>query len=67
MISQDGIDLIKFFEGCKLTSYKDTNGILTIGYGHTMTVSANQTITEETADEYLLSDLHNAESRVRLC
>jgi len=64
MISQDGIDLIKHFEGCELTSYKDSGGVLTIGYGHTKTVSANQTITEETATEYLLQDLKDAENRV---
>ncbi len=67
MISQDGISLIKYFEGCKLTSYKDSGGILTIGYGHTLDVSPNMVITQDQANEFLLSDLHNAESRVHLC
>lgn len=30
-INQDGIDLIKRFEGLRLTSYKDPVGIWTIG------------------------------------
>lgn len=34
-ISQRGIDLIKSFEGCKLTSYKCPAGVWTIGYGCT--------------------------------
>ncbi len=34
-LNQAGIDLIKQFEGCKLTTYKDATGINTIGYGHT--------------------------------
>jgi lysozyme len=31
--SQKGIDFIKSFEGCKLTAYKDSAGIPTVGYG----------------------------------
>jgi lysozyme len=30
-----GVDLIKEFEGCKLTAYKDIVGVWTIGYGST--------------------------------
>jgi lysozyme len=33
--NQAGIDLIKHWEGCKLTAYQDTRGIWTIGWGHT--------------------------------
>ena len=32
--SQQGIDLIKKFEGFSVTPYKDIAGLLTIGYGH---------------------------------
>ena len=35
IISQEGIALIKQFEGLKLIAYKDMVGVLTIGYGHT--------------------------------
>lgn len=34
-VSDKGLALIKEFEGCKLTAYKDIVGVWTIGYGHT--------------------------------
>ena len=33
--SQNGINLIKEFEGCRLTAYKCPAGVWTIGIGHT--------------------------------
>ena len=33
-ISQEGIALIKKFEGCELDAYQDAVGVWTIGYGH---------------------------------
>ena len=33
--SQNGINLIKQFEGCRLKAYKCAAGVPTIGYGHT--------------------------------
>lgn len=63
-ISQAGIDLIKQFEGCKLTAYKCPAGILTIGYGHTGNVKSGQTITQAQADALLISDLKKFEDRV---
>lgn len=62
--NQAGIDLIKKFEGCKLTAYKDPVGILTIGYGHTNGVYAGMKITQEQADEYLRQDLAEYEKYV---
>lgn len=57
-ISQKGIDLIKNFEGCRLTAYRCPANILTIGYGHTGSdVSAGQKITQEQAEKLLKSDL----------
>ena len=42
-ISQKGIQLIEEFEGCRLTAYYDSVGVLTIGYGHTNnTASASE-------------------------
>ncbi|ALR01593.1 lysozyme [Xylella fastidiosa] len=34
-IGEEGIALIKFFEGCKLNPYTCPGGVLTIGYGET--------------------------------
>lgn len=64
MITNEGLQLIKYFEGCEFTSYKDSAGILTIGYGHTKDVQPNQTITEKEATNFLQFDLSDAEQRV---
>ena len=39
-----GIELIQYFEGCKLTSFKCPGGVWTIGYGHTEGVKAGDKI-----------------------
>jgi GH24 family phage-related lysozyme (muramidase) len=56
-ISQAGIDLIKSFEGCVLTSYKDVSGVWTIGYGHTSGVREGQVITQNDAEVMLKFDV----------
>lgn len=57
-ISQNGIELIKKFEGCRLEAYKCPAGILTIGYGHTGSeVRLGQKITQEQAEKYLKQDI----------
>jgi lysozyme len=57
-ISQNGIELIKKFEGCRLEAYKCPAGILTIGYGHTGSeVHLGQKITQEQAEKYLKQDI----------
>lgn len=64
-ISDIGINLIKKFEGCKLTSYVDVAGTLTIGYGHTgPDVVPNLTITQEHAEALLRKDLEKFEAKV---
>ena len=62
--SDRGLNLIKSFEGCKLTAYKDAVGVLTIGYGHTSGVKAGDKITQAKADEYLKSDVVTSENAV---
>ena len=61
---QAGINLIKQFEGCKLTAYRCPAGVPTIGYGHTAGVKMGQTITQAQADEYLRQDLAKYEKNV---
>lgn len=57
-ISQSGIDLIKGFEGLRLTPYKCESRVWTIGYGHTGGVDQNTSpITEKEAEELLKKDL----------
>lgn len=71
--SRDGIDLIKRWEGCKLTAYPDpgTGGEpWTIGYGHTSAagdpkVYKGLKITQQEADDILVRDLVKYESAVQ--
>lgn len=62
--SQRGINLIKQFEGVRLTAYKCPAGVYTIGYGHTRGVNRGMKITEEEASAYLTADLLNSEKAV---
>jgi GH24 family phage-related lysozyme (muramidase) len=69
-INQEGLDLVKHFEGRYLTAYKDPVGIWTIGYGHTGlqhrdgTVHAGRKITEAEAERLLRYDMNQFERRV---
>lgn len=61
-ISENGIALIKSFEGLRLTAYKDNVGVWTIGYGWTQLVdgkhvAAGMTIKQETAERLLKTGL----------
>ena len=61
---QAGLNLIKQFEGCRLTAYRCPAGVWTIGYGHTGNVAAGQTITQAEADRQLVSDVEKYEKQV---
>ena len=68
-INSAGIALIKEFEGCRLKAYKDAVGVLTIGYGHTSMagpplVMPGMTITQQQADDILITDLAKYELAV---
>lgn len=53
-----GIALIKRFESCRLTAYRDQRGIWTLGWGHTGSdVYPGLTWTQEKADSVFLNDL----------
>lgn len=56
-ISAAGIELLKQFEGCRLTAYQDSVGVWTIGFGTTAGVKEGQTISQVKAEEYLRFDL----------
>ena len=67
--SQEGIDLLKRFEGLRLDAYRDIAGVLTIGYGHTAgfrdgRFDENSVITPEVAQDLLEADLIAREERV---
>lgn len=61
---QAGLELIKQFEGCRLKAYKCPAGVWTIGYGHTVGVTAGQTITQADADKLLVKDMEKYEAKV---
>lgn len=61
---QAGLNLIKQFEGCRLTAYKCPAGVWTIGYGHTGNVAAGQTVTPADADRLLVTDVEKYEKKV---
>lgn len=56
-ISERGLNLIKSFEGCRLSSYKCPSNKWTIGYGHTQGVCEGMVITQEQADKFLFEDV----------
>lgn len=60
-INAAGLQLIKNFEKCVLTSYQDQGGIWTVGYGSTPflhpEICKGLTITREQAEMYLQKDL----------
>lgn len=68
-ISPNGISKLKSEEGEKLTGYKDSRGIPTLGVGHTGTVdgkpvAVGMVITKEKSTELLLSDLKWVEKSI---
>lgn len=68
-MSNEGIKLLKEFEGLKLKPYKCSAGVPTIGYGTTMIDGRPVTmktlpITESQAEDYLRHDLEKFEDGV---
>lgn len=66
-ISNNGFNLIKSFEGCRLTAYKpvSTEKYYTIGYGHYgPDVKAGMKITQSQADDLLKKDVEKFEDYV---
>ena len=62
--SQKGLTLLKILEGCKLKAYRDSVGVLTIGYGTTHNVTEGQAITQGQADVLLFSYLINQDKEL---
>lgn len=68
-ISYNGIQFIKKEEGEKLTAYRDSCGIATIGTGHTGRVNGHplfpgMTITREESEQLLLADIAQVEKAI---
>lgn len=66
-ISENGLNLIKSFEGCRLIAYKalPSEKYFTIGYGHMgADVKENMVISQAQADRYLQQDIERFEKYV---
>ncbi len=64
--SKSALAMTEQYEGLKLTSYQDSAGVWTIGYGHTFGVHQDQTITQFQAEQFLMEDLTHSEVTVRM-
>ena len=63
-ISNEGLSLIKKFEGCEFDSYKCAAGVWTIGYGSTHGIEKGMSISKSRAEELLLEDIAQFEDIV---
>ena len=59
--SDKGLNLIKSFEGVRLTAYRCPAGRWSIGYGHTKGVKKGMYISEEVATHFLIEDIQRVE------
>ena len=64
--SQEGLELIKKFGGCRLEAYRCSANVLTIGYGHTGGVLETDVITQDVADKLLKEDIAKFEKYVNV-
>ena len=56
-ISEEGISLIKKFEGCELRAYLDAVDVPTIAYGRTKDVKIGDICTQQQAEDWLEEEL----------
>ena len=63
-ISQEGLELIKKFEGCELEAYVCAAGVWTIGYGSTKGVKEGDSISQDEADKLLLHEMDEYEGYI---
>ena len=63
-ISEEGISLIKHFEGCGLEAYQDSVGIWTIGYGTIKGVKEGDQINQDEAEHLLQEEMPEYEGYI---
>lgn len=63
-INEAGVELVKRFEGLRLSAYLCPAGVWTIGYGHTGDVKQGDQITDHQADVILRHDLDRFDRKV---
>ena len=63
-ISEEGLSLIKKFEGCELNAYEDAVGIPTIAYGRIKNVKMGDSCTKEQAEDWLAEEMPEYEGYI---
>tara|TARA_R100000664_G_scaffold22707_2_gene32204 strand:+ start:187 stop:639 length:453 start_codon:yes stop_codon:yes gene_type:complete len=63
-ISEEGISLIKSYEGCELKAYQDSVGVWTIGYGHIKDVKEGDQINQDEAEHLLKEEMPEYEGYI---
>ena len=63
-ISNNGLDLVKHFEGCELKAYLCPAGVWTIGYGHTKGVQEGDEWSESHAEHMLEVEMEEYEQYI---
>lgn len=61
VVDEAGYNLIKTFEGLRLTAYRCPAGKWTIGYGHTRGVKKGMYISKAVATHFLIEDVQRVE------
>jgi lysozyme len=70
--SQNAIELIKRFEGCRYNPYRDSVGLWTVGYGHligdgkSLPSGYNRVFTQKEIDDLLVNDFTRFESGINM-
>ena len=64
-MNRQAVEIVKRYEGCRLTAYRDAVDIWTIGWGHTgPDVKPGMEWTQDQADEALIHDMETAQAAV---
>jgi lysozyme len=63
-LTEQGLNLIKRFEGFRSEAYQDSAGVWTVGYGTTQGVHPGMTVNRHEAEELLAKDIRWAEQAV---
>ena len=63
-ISEEGILLIKNYEGCCLEAYQDSVGVWTIGFGHIKDVKEGDKINQDEAEHLLKEEMPEYEGYI---
>ena len=64
-ISEEGLCLIKKFEGCEMRAYLDAVNVPTIAYGRTKNVKLGDTCTQKQAEDWLTEEIKEYQDYIK--